>query len=82
MIASSTKWEEQLLRKALIPAENGSAFPKTPSDRRALAKAYQICSEITRVQSQTFYLSSGLLRGAARMPPGLCTPSVGSAMIW
>lgn len=57
----SNNWEVRLLAWALEARENRSVGEHRPTNAGALPEAYLHCEQITRTNSRTFYLASGLL---------------------
>jgi phytoene synthase len=57
----SNNWEVRLLTWALEARENRSGGDHRPAHAGVLPEAYLHCERITRTNSRTFYLASGLL---------------------
>ncbi len=72
----SAAWEAMLLDWAYAPLAQRPTSRARPANDDALQEAYQLCTEITRENSRTFYLASGLLppdkRRAARALYAFC----------
>lgn len=66
MIAKTTHWESELLKKALFSGPLPVETPNTAADDIYLEQAFEVCAGITKQHSHTFYLTSGLLKGNAR----------------
>jgi 15-cis-phytoene synthase len=64
---SLNNWEDELCELAHAPARNHVPATRiAPRHEAALAKAYRHCEAMTRQNSKTFYLASGLLEGSKR----------------
>ena len=60
-------WEGDLLDLATQALESGgSSHSQSVADREVLDQAYEHCAEITRENSKTFYMASGLIPGEKR----------------
>lgn len=54
-------WESTLLDWASDPLNTGQANPHAWNNAQSPAAAYEICARLTRANSKTFYMASGLL---------------------
>jgi phytoene synthase len=57
----AANWERQLIKKATIIPAYDLIAPLFAYNNDVMEKAYQICADITREHSKTFYLTSSLL---------------------
>ena len=64
---SLNNWEDELCALAYAPARSHVTTAHiAPHQQETLAQAYSHCEAMTRQNSKTFYLASGLLEGAKR----------------
>lgn len=78
-VQTTMSWESQLLTLAHEALGQRTVSPIATLDTKLLAQAYQVCEQITRQHSRTFYLASALLprekRLAARALYAFCRVS-------
>lgn len=70
MTFQAQPWENRLLSLAYEAIDSHSTEPAASGDQAQLSRAYQVCANITRTHSRTFYMASALFppekRAAAR----------------